>query len=157
MLGLSADPHDLHRYLPNGEFTYGLGYIVGPDNRQAVARADLPSKATRRPIPAVPSLDPRFQAAMCSVIWQRETLREAGQPGTSYLAWACWNRPTCPDGPAQTRSCRYRRASWTGRHHRPGRDLAVRRLGWGKPFSIRSLSDALTAAGSVVKTGQVCA
>lgn len=64
MLGLDVDPSSLPRYFPDGSPTSGLGYVVGPDNRQAVARNDLVPAAARRNIPAIPALDARFSAAL---------------------------------------------------------------------------------------------
>jgi hypothetical protein len=64
MIGLDADPSTLPRYFPNGEPTSGLGYVVGPDLRQAPARMDMVPRAVRRVIPAVPELDPAFAAAL---------------------------------------------------------------------------------------------
>ena len=64
MIGLDADPSNLPRYFPNGEPTSGLGYVVGPDLRQAPARMDIVPSQVRRVIPAVPDLDPAFAAAL---------------------------------------------------------------------------------------------
>jgi len=63
MLGLPADPSELPRYFPDGQPTYGLGYVLGPDNRQAVARVDLPGKSTRQ-VPEVPAFDDRLGEIM---------------------------------------------------------------------------------------------
>jgi hypothetical protein len=68
MIGLDADPSLLPKYFPDGKPTYGLGYVVGPDMRQAVARADAVSVAARRRDPVVPVLDERFAAAMSRVM-----------------------------------------------------------------------------------------
>lgn len=72
MLGLDADPSTLPRYFPNGEPTWGLGYVVGPDNRQAPARIDRVTSAVRRVIPPVPPLDDEFAAAMALAACSRE-------------------------------------------------------------------------------------
>ena len=64
MLGLDADPSTLPRYFADGSPTYGLGYVLGPELRQATARTHIVPRAMRREVPVVPSLDARFAAAM---------------------------------------------------------------------------------------------
>ena len=64
MLGLDVDPSSLPRYFADGSPTYGLGYVFGPELRQAVARTHIVPRAMRREVPAIPQLDDRFAAAM---------------------------------------------------------------------------------------------
>jgi hypothetical protein len=64
MIGLQADPSLLPKYFANGEPTSGLGYIVGPELRQAPARIDMVPRAVRRVIPQVPELDSLFEVAV---------------------------------------------------------------------------------------------
>lgn len=64
MIGMVADPSTLPRYFRDGSPTHGLGYVIGPDNRQAPARADMVHRRVRRTIPQVPELDPAFAAAL---------------------------------------------------------------------------------------------
>jgi hypothetical protein len=159
MLGLPADPADLPRYFPNGEFTYGLGYILGPDNRQAVARTDLPSKAARRATPSVPPLDARFAAAMESVTWQREKPPAATFPAPAPLS------AVAEPADAPGRSCADAVLAVLDREMgrgdiiaRAGK-LATTRWGRSRGFSIRAVSDALnalTADGRVVKVREGC-
>jgi len=60
MLGLPSDPSELPRFFGSGEYTYGLGYVLGPDNRQAIARTDIPSREARRRTYPLPELEPAF-------------------------------------------------------------------------------------------------
>jgi hypothetical protein len=60
MLGLHADPSVLPKFFPDGEPTGGLGYVVGPDNRQAPFRVSPVPARMRRNLPPVPLLDPAF-------------------------------------------------------------------------------------------------
>lgn len=64
MIGLDADPSLLPKYFADGSPTAGLGYIVGPELRQAPARIDMVPRAVRRVIPQVPELDAMFEVAI---------------------------------------------------------------------------------------------
>lgn len=66
MIGLQADPSLLPRYFANGEPTSGLGYVVGPELRQAPARIDMVPRHVRRQIPEVPDLDQMFASAIAN-------------------------------------------------------------------------------------------
>lgn len=158
MLGLPADPRDLPRQFPNGDPTYGLGYVIGPDNRQAVARTDLPSRAARRSVPACPPLDGRFALAMSATAWQGTfPLSPAASAGvTPALAPVPDDEPSAPG-----RSCSDAvLAVLTGEM---ARGEVITRAGklvtgsWGrpKPFSLKAVTDALAAhvaAGRAVRT-----
>lgn len=64
MLNLPADPCDLPQYFRNGEPTYGLGYIVGPDNRQVIGRTDVPTPEQMAADYPMPVLEPEFAAIL---------------------------------------------------------------------------------------------
>ena len=68
MLGLEADPASLPKYFPNREPTGGLGYVAGPDNRQAPMRVDLVPESMRRDEAVIPELDERFAAALSAAM-----------------------------------------------------------------------------------------
>lgn len=69
-LGLEADPSSLPPYFADGSPTAGLGYLIGPDQRQAPFRADLVPARLRHAKVQVPALDDRFAAAMASAMRQ---------------------------------------------------------------------------------------
>jgi hypothetical protein len=96
MLGLEADPHALPKFFPGGEPTGGLGYVVGPDNRQAPFRVSPVPASARRAVPRVPGLDDRFAEAMA---W-------ALQPAAAALTAAPGDQPQDADGDGPPgRSC----------------------------------------------------
>jgi hypothetical protein len=157
MLGLEKDPSEIPQYFADGEETYGLGYAAGPDNRpDAPMRTDLVPKALRRNVPPVPQLDDRFLEAM------DRAMRGDGGVTAPAAAAASPSEASEADGPdghrcadAVLQVLSDRRApmdrgeiiKWAG-------ELVT--TGWGrdKPFSIRSVGDALrglTEAGTVVK------
>lgn len=64
MIGLEADPSQLPRYFRDRTETYGLGYVIGPDQRQAPARVDMVPTALRKVFPAAPPLDAMSEEAI---------------------------------------------------------------------------------------------
>jgi|SRR5580704_2127534 hypothetical protein len=141
MLGLEKDPSEIPRFFADGKETYGLGYAAGPDNRpDAPMRSDLVPKAMRRRVPAVPVLDDRFLEDMD---------RAMGGQGVPVPSSA--PDPPADDAP-EGRRCAD--AVWqvladSGKPMERGEVIKwVNELvttGWGreKPFSIRSVTDAL--------------
>ena len=84
MLGLEADPAALPKYFPNGEPTGGLGYVVGPDNRQAPMRVTPVPGKMRRSMPPVPQLDERVPGGDADGREQRAGCRRCqDHPGLS--------------------------------------------------------------------------
>jgi hypothetical protein len=64
MIGMEVDPSKLPKYFAGREPTAGLGYVLGPELRQAPARIDMVPRHLRRQIPQIPQLDPAFAAAV---------------------------------------------------------------------------------------------
>ena len=142
MVGLEADPSALPKYFPDGEATGGLGYVISVDNRQAPFRSDMVPRRMRRQPVEVPSLEPEFLEAMDRV------MRGVKLPGTPAA------EPDPADDSADGRRCAD--AVWqvladSGQPMERGEiikwvsELAT--TGWGreKPFSIRSVTNALGA------------
>ena len=146
MLGLDVDPSALPKYFPSGEPTGGLGYVIGPDNRQAPMRVGPVPPRMRRSVPEIASFDDSFDAAL----------------HIGMLAWqahAAGPAPAAPDPAPADDAPEGRRcadAVWqvladSGQPMERGEiikwvsELAT--TGWGrdKPFSIRSVTNALTA------------
>jgi hypothetical protein len=155
MAGLEADPHALPKYFPNGEPTYGLGYAVTMDNRQAPMRTDMVPSRMRHQAVTVPSLEPEFLEAM-------DRAMGGISPTAAFPVPAVKAAEEADDGP-EGRTCADavlqvladRRAEmergevikWTG-------ELVTSGWGRAKPFSIKSVGNALgalTTAGTVVK------
>lgn len=144
MLGLETDPSVLPKYFPDGEPTGGLGYVVGPDNRQAPMRISPVPAAMRRSIPPIPVLDDRFAEVMQSVMTYYGGTQGTLEPGSPSPA------PAADDAPEGRRCID---AVWqvladSGKPMERGEvikwvnELAT--TGWGrdKPFSIRAIGDA---------------
>ena len=142
MVGLEADPSALPRYFPDGEATGGLGYVISVDNRQAPFRSDMVPRRMRRQAVEVPQLEPEFLEVM------DRAMRGAKLPAAPSAA-------PDPDGDSpEGRRCAD--AVWqvladSGQPMERGEiirwvsELAT--TGWGreKPFSIRSVTNALAA------------
>ena len=141
MVGLEADPAALPKYFPDGEATGGLGYVVSVDNRQAPFRSDMVPRRMRRQPVAVPSLEPEFLEVMDRAM--RGALKLPDSPAAE----------PDPDGDG-TDGRRCADAVWqvladSGQPMERGEiikwvsELAT--TGWGreKPFSIRSVTNAL--------------
>lgn len=142
MVGLEKDPSEIPMFFADGKETYGLGYAAGPDNRpDAPMRSDLVPKSAYRQVPAVPVLDDRFLEAMDRAM-RGAPLPRGPQPQPE------------PDDSPDGRRCID--AVWqvltdSGQEMERGEiikwvsELAV--TGWGreKPFSIRSVTNALAA------------
>lgn len=92
-VGLPADPSQIPQYFPDGSLTYGLGYFLGPDRRQAIARTDITSSEQRRREYALPALDPAFAAALAR--FGRSPSVPAGEPAP---AAAVRDDPPAPGG-----------------------------------------------------------
>jgi len=158
MAGLEADPHALPKYFPNGEPTYGLGYAVTMDNRQAPMRTDIvPSRMRHQPV-TVPSLEDEFLEAMDRAMGAQGVLLPSlpALPSLPPPADTDVDGPEgrrCTDAVLQVLADRGKEMErgeiikWVGK-------LAV--TGWGraKPFSIKSVGDALrklTEAGTITR------
>jgi hypothetical protein len=161
MLGLPADPSELPRYFPDGQPTYGLGYVLGPDNRQAVARVDLPGRATRNDIPQLPPFDDRLAAIMGRF---GSAVPPPLQPTLSAVppAAPAADDDSAPEGRTAADAILAVLAE-TGRETDRGEIL--KRTGtlvtqeWGreKAFSMRAIGlalEKLTADGKIVKPGK---
>lgn len=153
MLGLDMDPSVLPKYFANGEPTGGLGYVVGPDMRQAPFRGDLPPASTRNAPPVTP-LDEAFQAAMDAAT------SAAGQPKLTVVPAPAAETPEGPAG----RTCTD--AVWQVLRDHGGElsrgeiiDLTGQLVTgqWGRgAYSIRMVNNALKALaddGRVTRTG----
>ena len=143
MVGLEADPSALPKYFPDGEATGGLGYVVSVDNRQAPFRSDMVPRRMRRQPVEVPQLEPEFLEVM-----------DRAMRGALKLPDAPPAEPDPADDSPEGRRCAD--AVWqvladSGQPMERGEiirwvsELAT--TGWGreKPFSIRSVTNALTA------------
>jgi hypothetical protein len=145
MLGLDVDPSALPKYFPSGEPTGGLGYALGPDNRQAPMRVSPVPSRMRRAVPAVASFDDSFDMALHTgmLAWHATAAKA--------VAAEAPDRTSADDGPDGRRCVD---AVWqvladSGQPMERGEiikwvsELAT--TGWGreKPFSIRSVTNAL--------------
>jgi hypothetical protein len=141
MVGLESDPYSLPKYFPDGSTTAGLGYVVGPDNRQAPMRVDLvPSRIRHAPV-TVPQLDDRFAEAMDRVMKVQGVLLPTGPAADPAPADDAPEGRRCIDAVWQV-------LSDSGNEMERGEIIKwVNELAtiWGrsKPFSIRAISDAL--------------
>lgn len=152
MLGLDADPSALPRYFPDGSPTYGLGYVIGPDMRQAVGRIDLVPQAMRRVTPPVPSLDPAFAVAMARAMefapvadarLPFEVIQGDDEPAPEGRS--------CADAILAVLTAELDRAEIIRR----AAVLVTREWGRERPFSVRSFTDALpllVTQGRITKT-----
>lgn len=154
MLGLMSDPSALPKAFPDGTPTYGLGYVIGPDQRQAAARIDLVPRAMRREIPEVPELDDRFAEAMGRAMSYQATL-PAPSPSPVLAAVPDDDEPAAPG-----RSCSdailavLDREMSRGDIMRAAARLVTGEWGRRKEFTARAFSDAfraLSADGRIVK------
>jgi hypothetical protein len=152
MLGLDVDPSALPKYFPSGEPTGGLGYAIGPDNRQAPMRVSPVPSRMRRNVPAVTSFDDSFDAALFTgmAAWRAMTVPGMGAsvPDTA---------PASPPADDAQEGRRCADAVWqvladSGQPMERGEIIRwvselVTMPAWGreKPFSIRSVTNALTA------------
>jgi hypothetical protein len=140
MAGLAADPSTLPRYFRDGSPTAGLGYVVGPDNRQAPARIDMVSRRVRRVIPQVPELDLAFAAALDA----RGSVKAAPSPAFSPALSAV---PPVEDQPGRSAADAVLAVLDTemDRGDVIDRVTALCREEWGRePFSLRAVSGALS-------------
>jgi hypothetical protein len=160
MVGLEKDPSEIPMFFANGKETYGLGYAAGPDSRpDAPMRSDLVPKSARHRVPPVPLLDDRFLEAMDRAMGAAGVVL----PSVPSLPSPAFQAETPADDGPEGRRCadavlqvltdrgaemeRGEIIKWTS-------DLVT--AGWGreKPFSIRSVTNALrdlTEAAQVVK------
>lgn len=152
MLGLPADPYELPRYFPDHSPTYGLGYTIGPDNRQAVTRTDIPSAAQRRQEYPLASLEPEFAA----ILDRFRSSAPVPAPAPA-VALARDDDDGAPDGRTAADAVL---VVLTRRMHRDDILKAAGDLGveWGreKPWKLRAVSDALrrlTEDGSISREG----
>lgn len=151
MLNLPADPCDLPRYFRNGEPTYGLGYILGPDNRQVVGRTSMPSPDQLAAGYELPVLEPEFTAILARFGTQPPAAApepvlvaadDSPAPGGRTAADAVL---AVLDGPMTA-----------GEVIRAAQDLSVQ---WGrpKPFDMKSIRNALAklkAEGQITQAGE---
>ena len=163
MLGLLSDPSALPRYFADGSPTYGLGYVIGPDMRQAAARIDLVPRSVRRQVPAVPELDDRFAEAMgaAMAVDPIRALAWAVQSGlvtadeettrTLRLATEIDNEPaghTCMDAVLAVLD----RTMTKGEIMTKAARLVTSEWGRSRPFTARAFSDAFIA---LAEAGQI--
>jgi hypothetical protein len=160
MLGLQVDPCTLPKYFSDGSPTQGIGYAATMDNRQAPMRTDMVPSAMRHKAIAPARLEDEFLEAM------NRTLDSVSP--TSVIHPAAGHAPApaadtadgdgpdgrrCTDAVLQvladrgTEMERGEIIKWVG-------ELAT--TGWGrpKPFSIKSVGDALrklAEAGKIVR------
>jgi hypothetical protein len=126
--------------------TGGLGYVIGPDNRQAPMRVGPVPSRMRRSVPEIASPDDAFDAALSTgmLAWR---LHVGGQPSVAP-------DPAPADDAPEGRRCAD--AVWqvladSGQPMERGEiikwvsELAT--TGWDrdKPFSIRAVTNALSA------------
>lgn len=140
MVGLEADPSALPKYFPDGEATGGLGYVISVDNRQAPFRSDMVPRRMRRQPVEVPSLEPEFLEVMDRAMRGGLTVPSApaqqepdgDAPDGRRCADAVWQVLADSGQPME----RGEIIRWVS-------ELAT--TGWGrdKPFSIRSVTNAL--------------
>jgi hypothetical protein len=148
MLGLDVDPSALPKYFPSGEPTGGLGYAIGPDNRQAPMRVSPVPSRMRRAVPAVAEFDESFDAALHAGMVAWHAFSADAEKAVSATAADSVPADDSPEG----RRCAD--AVWqvladSGQPMERGEiirwvsELAT--TGWGreKPFSIRSVTNAL--------------
>jgi len=153
MLGLAADPSTLPKAFPDGEPTGGLGYVVGPDNRQAPFRVIPVPARMRRDLPPIPRLDSGF-AASVSVGMNAFAAAMAAGAGVSLPSLPSPSLPPetpADDGPEGRRCADAVLQVLTDRGTEMERGEIIKwtsdlvTAGWGrdKPFSIRSVTNAL--------------
>jgi hypothetical protein len=138
MVGLEADPSTLPKYFPGGEATGGLGYVISVDNRQAPFRTDMVPRRMRRQPVEVPQLEPEFLEVMDRAMRGTLTAPAAAaepsddSPEGRRCADAVWQVLADSGQPME----RGEIIRWVS-------ELAT--TGWGreKPFSIRSVTNAL--------------
>ena len=146
MVGLEADPSALPKYFPDGEATGGLGYVISVDNRQAPFRTDMVPRRMRRQPVEVAQLEPEFLEAM-----------DRAMRGLAVRSGPRHADPEPADDAPEGRRCID--AVWqvladSGKPMERGEiikwvsELAT--TGWGreKPFSLRSVTTALTMLAS---------
>lgn len=161
MLGLMSDPSVLPKYFGDGSPTYGLGYVIGPDQRQAAARIDLVPAAVRRQIPAIPELDGRFAGAMGAAMALTGTQPQlpADAPAARTLAAV----PDDDEPAAEGRSCADAILAVLDRQMTKGEimtraaKLVTGEWGRRRPFTARAFSDAfgrLAAEGRIAREGR---
>lgn len=155
MLGLDADPSSLPKYFPDGSPTQGLGYVVSVDDRQAPVRADLvPSRLRHEPV-TVPSLEPEFLEAMdramgaqgvllpSAPVIQAESPEDEGTEGRR-----------CSDAVLMVLAERGTEME-RGEIIRWAADLVTGAWGRDRPFSVRSVSNALRDLSDAGKIARV--
>jgi hypothetical protein len=143
MLGLEQDPSALPKYFPDGSPTYGLGYTVTMDNRQAPMRTDLVPPLMRHQPVTVPQLEDDFKEAMNAAI---AGLLNVNTPAASDPDEPADDAPTgrrCIDAVLQVLTDRGESMS-RGDIEKWARELVT--SGWGrpKPYGIRQIQNALT-------------
>jgi hypothetical protein len=152
-LGLEADPSTLPHYFADGSSTAGLGYLLGPDQRQAPFRADLVPAKFRHAKVAVPTLDDRFANAMANAMNRQQRSHSLhvvtsepepqpvdDSPEGRKAADAVWHvlthpKPGEPERPELERGAIINRCA-----------ALVTRESWGRkePFGMRAIADALS-------------
>lgn len=162
MLGLPADPSELPRYFAGGEPSYGLCYVIGPDNRQAVARTDLPPSSARHATRGVAELDPVFADALArfgKLSGVSQVLTAAGINADNLadaIEWAASNAApngkTAADAVLAVLDRPMERGEIVNR-------VRAKSLEWGRAqaFSLKAISDALRklrADGQITQDGE---
>jgi hypothetical protein len=142
MVGLEADPAALPKQFPDKSATGGLGYVVSVDNRQAPFRSDKVPRHMRHQPVEVPPLEPEFLEAMDRAMRGTLTVPSTApaqqepaddSPEGRRCADAVWQVLADSGQPMERGDI----IKWVS-------ELAT--TGWGreKPFSIRSVTNALT-------------
>lgn len=156
MLGLEADPSQLPRYFRDGSPTYGLGYVVGPDQRQAPARIDMVPPAMRKQFPEVPPLDDMMAEAIGKAM---DRLRAASAPPPTLAP--AGEVPDEDGPPGRTAADAVRRVLENAGRPLSKADIAtqVRSVSgkWhGKPFGIMLIHNTISAmelSGELAEAG----
>ena len=159
MMGLPADPSMIPQYFPDGSFTYGLGYVLGPDRRQAIARTDLPTAEQRRRRYQLPELERGFAGILSRFGTGQPgavASASAAAPGLSVVAQ---DESPAPGGQtaADAVLAVLTREMIRGELIKLAQDKS---LEWGrtKPFSLRAITTALKGLaeeGRVARIGDI--
>ena len=149
MVGVSADPHELPKYFPDGKPTVGLGYASGPDNRPGTPMrwmwTEDPYKVARSA--QIRGLDERCAEAMERVMGRHGVQVAMTAPSSPLTAVPDADAPegrTASDAILAVLADAGAELERGEICNRAGA-LATDRWGRPKPFGLRATSDALKA------------